>query len=75
MRLRLGTRRSALAMAQSGMMARALEERHPGLTVELVPLTTTGDVVTSRSTAAKVSSRRSWSAGSSTARSTWPCTA
>ncbi len=46
MRLRLGTRRSALAMAQSGMMARALEERHPGLTVELVPMTTTGDVIT-----------------------------
>lgn len=46
MRLRLGTRRSALALAQSGMMARALEERHPGLTVELVPMTTTGDVVT-----------------------------
>lgn len=32
-------------MAQSGMMARALEARHPGLTVELVPMTTTGDVV------------------------------
>lgn len=32
-------------MAQSGMMARALEERHPGLAVELVPMTTTGDVV------------------------------
>ena len=46
MRLRLGTRRSALAMAQSGMMARALEERHPGLTIELVPRVTTGDVVT-----------------------------
>ena len=45
MRLRLGTRRSALALAQSGMMARALEERHPGLTVELVPMVTTGDVV------------------------------
>lgn len=44
-RLRLGTRRSALAMAQSGMMARTLEARHPGLTVELVPMTTTGDVV------------------------------
>jgi len=26
-------------------MARALEERHPGLTVELVPMVTTGDVV------------------------------
>lgn len=45
MKLRLGTRRSALALAQSGMMARALEERHPGLTVELVPMVTTGDVV------------------------------
>lgn len=45
MKLRLGTRRSALALAQSGMMARALEDRHPGLTVELVPMVTTGDVV------------------------------
>jgi hydroxymethylbilane synthase len=45
MKLRLGTRRSALALAQSGMMARALEDRHPGLTVELVPMITTGDVV------------------------------
>lgn len=45
MRLRLGTRRSALAMAQSGMVARALEQRHPGLTVELVPRVTTGDVI------------------------------
>jgi hydroxymethylbilane synthase len=46
LRLRLGTRRSALALAQSGMMARALEASHPGLTVELVPMITTGDVVT-----------------------------
>lgn len=44
--LRLGTRRSALALAQSGMMARALEALHPGLTVELVGIVTTGDVVT-----------------------------
>jgi hydroxymethylbilane synthase len=43
--LRLGTRRSPLALAQSGMMARALEAAHPGLTVELVPIVTTGDVV------------------------------
>ena len=41
--LRLGTRRSALAMAQSGMMARALEALHPGLAVELVPIVTRGD--------------------------------
>ncbi|HEX4960810.1 MAG TPA: hydroxymethylbilane synthase [Thermoanaerobaculia bacterium] len=46
LRLRLGTRRSALALAQSGMMARALEAANPGLTVELVPMVTTGDVVT-----------------------------
>ena len=45
-RLRLGTRRSALAMAQSGMVARSLEAEHPGLDVELVPIVTTGDVVT-----------------------------
>ncbi len=32
-------------MAQSGMVARALEERHAGLAVELVPIVTTGDVV------------------------------
>src|SRR4051794_11139021 len=45
-RLRLGTRRSALALAQSGMVARNLEAGHPGLDVELVPIVTTGDVVT-----------------------------
>jgi hydroxymethylbilane synthase len=43
--LRLGTRRSALALAQSGMVARELESRHPGLAVELVPIVTTGDVI------------------------------
>ena len=43
MNLRLGTRRSALALAQSGMMARALEALHPGLTVDLVPFVTQGD--------------------------------
>lgn len=32
-------------MAQSGMVARALEEKHASLAVELVPITTTGDVV------------------------------
>jgi hydroxymethylbilane synthase len=45
LRLRLGTRRSPLALAQSGMMARALEAGNPGLRVELVPMVTTGDVV------------------------------
>jgi hydroxymethylbilane synthase len=42
--LRLGTRKSALALAQSGQVARALEACHPGLTVELVPIVTTGDI-------------------------------
>ncbi len=45
MNLRLGTRRSPLALAQSGMMARALEALHPGLTVDLVPIVTQGDVI------------------------------
>lgn len=46
MGLRLGTRKSPLALAQSGMVARALEAAHPGVSVELVPIVTTGDVVT-----------------------------
>ncbi len=41
--LRLGTRRSALARAQSGQIARRLEALHPGLTVELVGIDTRGD--------------------------------
>ena len=43
--LRLGTRRSPLALAQSRLVARALAATHPGLVVELVPRTTTGDVL------------------------------
>jgi hydroxymethylbilane synthase len=42
-RLRLGSRRSALALAQSGQVARDLEACHPGLVVELVPIVTRGD--------------------------------
>jgi hydroxymethylbilane synthase len=46
--LRLGTRRSALATAQSGMVARRIEqvsaEAGAPVTVELVEITTTGDV-------------------------------
>ncbi|MFC7221285.1 hydroxymethylbilane synthase [Streptomyces polyrhachis] len=41
--LRLGTRRSKLAMAQSGLVARAVEEI-TGRPVELVEITTYGDV-------------------------------
>ncbi len=41
--LRLGTRGSALALAQSGQIARALAAAHPGLRVDLVPIVTRGD--------------------------------
>ncbi|MBI5516546.1 MAG: hydroxymethylbilane synthase [Deltaproteobacteria bacterium] len=50
--LRLATRKSALALAQSRMVARALESLHPGLSVEEVQLTTQGDRVQDRSLAA-----------------------
>lgn len=42
-RLRLGTRSSPLAIAQSRLVAQALEAAHPGVTVELVPMSTRGD--------------------------------
>ncbi len=41
--LKLGTRRSALARAQSAAVARLLEQQHPGLTVQLVGIDTRGD--------------------------------
>jgi len=46
--LRLGTRGSALAMAQSRIVANYLTDRHPSLRVELVAIRTTGDVVADR---------------------------
>jgi hydroxymethylbilane synthase len=42
-RLRLGTRRSPLALAQSGLIARALRELDSRIEVELVPIVTRGD--------------------------------
>ncbi len=42
-KLRLGTRRSPLALAQSGQVARALEAAVPGVAVELIPIETAGD--------------------------------
>jgi hydroxymethylbilane synthase len=42
-KLRLGTRGSRLALTQSTMVARQLEAAHPGLTVELVEIRTSGD--------------------------------
>ncbi|MEO6079467.1 MAG: hydroxymethylbilane synthase [Steroidobacteraceae bacterium] len=44
-KLRLGTRRSALAWVQSSQVAAALRAAHPGLEVELVGIETRGDVV------------------------------
>ena len=41
--LKLGTRRSALARAQSAAVARQLEQLHPGLAIELVGIETRGD--------------------------------
>lgn len=41
--LRLGTRGSALALAQSGWIRERLRQASPGLEVELVPIKTTGD--------------------------------
>jgi hydroxymethylbilane synthase len=41
--LKLGTRRSALARAQSAAVARRLQQRHPGLQVDLVGIETQGD--------------------------------
>jgi hydroxymethylbilane synthase len=44
--LRLGTRRSLLARAQSSVVARLLEGAHPGLQIELVGIDTRGDRIT-----------------------------
>ncbi|HEX9138692.1 MAG TPA: hypothetical protein VF848_02810, partial [Steroidobacteraceae bacterium] len=44
--IRLGTRRSHLARAQSEAIARALEQLHPGLRVELIGIDTRGDQIT-----------------------------
>jgi hydroxymethylbilane synthase len=44
--LRLGTRGSRLALAQTGTVARALRAANPGLEVEIVEIRTTGDRIT-----------------------------
>jgi hydroxymethylbilane synthase len=46
--LRLGTRGSLLARAQSGLVAQSLEQLHPGLKVELVLFRTSGDQIAER---------------------------
>src|SRR5688500_17999949 len=52
MRLRIATRRSALALWQTEHVAARLRAAHPGLTVEFVPLSTRGDEILDRSLAA-----------------------
>jgi hydroxymethylbilane synthase len=50
--LRIATRQSALALWQAEHVATRLRAEHPGLAVELVPMTTRGDQITDRSLAA-----------------------
>ncbi len=50
--LRIATRKSPLALWQSEHVAARLRTAHPGLAVELVPMTTRGDQVLDRSLAA-----------------------
>jgi len=47
-RIRIATRESRLALRQTEMVAAALLERHPGLAVEVVGMTTRGDRVLDR---------------------------
>lgn len=44
--LRCGTRKSLLALAQSGAVAREIERRNPGVRIELVGMDTQGDRIT-----------------------------
>jgi hydroxymethylbilane synthase len=46
--LRIATRQSALALWQAEHVAARLRAAHPGLAVELVPMTTRGDQITDR---------------------------
>ncbi|GGO66232.1 hydroxymethylbilane synthase [Bowmanella pacifica] len=43
--IRIATRKSALAMWQAEFVQAALQQAHPGLQVELLPMTTQGDVI------------------------------
>lgn len=43
--LRIATRKSALALWQAEFVKAQLEHHHPGLVVELVPMTTQGDII------------------------------
>lgn len=50
--LRIATRKSPLAVWQTEHVASRLRAAHPGLQVELVPLSTRGDEILDRSLAA-----------------------
>ena len=50
--MRLATRRSPLALWQAEQVAELLRQAHPGLTIEIVPMSTQGDRVQDRSLAA-----------------------
>jgi hydroxymethylbilane synthase len=50
--LRIATRKSKLALWQAEHVAQLLRDAHPGLPIELVPLTTQGDRIQDRSLAA-----------------------
>lgn len=50
-RIRIATRKSALALWQTEHVAAQLRRRHPGLDVELLPLSTRGDEILDRSLA------------------------
>ncbi|MDL2260473.1 hydroxymethylbilane synthase [Deltaproteobacteria bacterium OttesenSCG-928-K17] len=41
--LKIGARGSPLSLAQTGLVAAALEKANPGLTTEIIPIKTTGD--------------------------------
>jgi hydroxymethylbilane synthase len=47
-RIRIATRESQLALAQTKLVAAALRARYPGIAVDLVPMTTKGDQVLDR---------------------------
>ena len=49
--LRLGTRASPLAMAQAHLTMAALTAAHPGLAIEIMPMTATGDRILDRALA------------------------
>ena len=49
MKLRIGTRKSRLAMVQTEMVKQKLEECFPDLEIEVIPMSTKGDKILDRS--------------------------